>query len=186
MLQIVDPQLLAWQTPLSTHVHTFFVRRGPPEIIEITARDHCPTARRYSPLLTALAVPQLRSSARIPALTPARLPLVLVGSRRLSLSLTGALMHVRLALSRLSPALSPSRPRRISPSLSLPLAPSCVSGLPCRPSAAVLSAHAGQCGSRALQWLGDMRSQSTRGATWQRSSSARRIGICCCGAYPGL
>ena len=49
MLQIVDPQLLAWQTPLSTHVHTFFVRRGPPEIIEITARDHCPTARRSSP-----------------------------------------------------------------------------------------------------------------------------------------
>ena len=41
--------ILAWWTRLSTHVHTFFVRRGPPEIIEITARDHCPTARRSSP-----------------------------------------------------------------------------------------------------------------------------------------
>ena len=47
---------------LSTHVHTFFVRRGPPEIIEITARDHCPTARRsspHSPLLSS--APQLAS-----------------------------------------------------------------------------------------------------------------------------
>ena len=147
MLQIVDPQLLAWRTQtLYACPHIFCASRSPRD-----HRDHCSRSLPdCPPLLTALAAPQLRSSARIPALTPARLPLVLVGSRRLSLSLTGALMHVRLALSRLSPALSPSRPRRISPSLSLPLAPSCVSGLPCRPSAAVLSAHAGQCGRHSV------------------------------------
>ena len=96
---------------LSTHVHAFFVRRGPPEIIEITARDHCPTARRSSPLLTALAAPQLRSSARIPALTPARLPLVLVGSRRLSLSRRAAahVFSTLLVRGRATPATQASR-----------------------------------------------------------------------------
>ena len=118
MLQIVDPQLLAWQTPLSTHVHTFFVRRGPPEIIEITARDHCPTARRsspHSPLLSsapqlasphsprpacrssssALVVsPSLSLALSCMSVSPSRgsrrlsLPLALVGSRRPSLSLS--------------------------------------------------------------------------------------------------
>ena len=69
---------------MSTH---FLCVEAPPRssksLLEITAR--LPAAPHRT-----------RRSARIPALTTARLPLVLVGSRRLSLSLTGALMHVRL------------------------------------------------------------------------------------------
>ena len=105
--------------------HIFCASRSPRD-----HRDHCSRSLPdCPPLLTALAAPQLRSSARIPALTPARLPLVLaalVVSPSLSLALSCMSVSPSRGSRRLSLPLALVGSRRPSLSLSRPHAsPGC-------------------------------------------------------------